>query len=373
MKKVFLFLFVTLLTTSAFAQVNEAIAYRDQGFLDKAKVSIDKAIVNPKQNVKAKTWIARATIYNAMAGSPLPAYSKLDSNAIVVAYESYMKAIEVEPESKEVKKAKEDANKLLVNVAYNKFQRHDYPASLKYCQEAITVNAKDTTAALIAAYSSQNIKKYSDAASYYEKYLENGGKGGEEMYLSIIQLYKVDKDYDKALAAANKAMAKYPKNEELRKEEIDIYIGSGKSDDAISKMEAAVQRDPKNLVFNQNLAILYDRKKEYDKASVFYEKALELDPNSFEMNYNMGVLWFNKGAELSMKVNEESKKLKAGQVHPKTKEMDGYFSKSLPYFEKANQIKPNELDVLTNLSKLYRILKRPEDEKKINKLIEGAN
>ncbi len=373
MKKVFLFLFVTLLTTSAFAQVNEAIAYRNQGLLDKAKASIDKAMDNPKQNTKAKTWYTRGSIYQAMSSSPLPTYNKLDSNAISVAYESYMKAAVVEPESKDAKRAQEDAKKILISVAYNKFQHKDYPSSLKYCQDAIAVNSKDTTAALIAAYSSQNIKKYSDAASYYEKYLENGGKGGEEMYQSIIQLYKADKNYDKALAAANKAISKFPKNEDLRKEEIEIYIGSGKSDEAINKMEAAVQRDPKNIVFNQNLAVLYDRKKEYEKAATFYEKSLELDPNSFEMNYNMGVLWFNKGAELSMKVNEESQKLKAGQTHPKTKEMDGYFSKALPYFEKANQIKPNEMDVLTNLSKLYRILKRPEDEKKINKLIESAN
>ena len=373
MKKIILFLFVAILSSSAFAQVTDAIMYRDQNILDKAKASIDKAIANPKQNIKAKTWYTRGTIYQAMASSPLPIYSKLDSNAIVVAYESFQKASEVEPESKEAKKAQDDIKKILVSVAYNKFQKKDYDASLKYCQDALNVNPKDTTAALIAAYSSQNNKKYATAASYYEKYLENGGNGGEEMYQSIIQLYKVEKNYDKALVAANKAIAKFPKNEEIRKEEIEIYIGSGKTEEAITKMESAVQRDPNNLVYNQNLAVLYDRKKDYEKASSYYEKSLQLDPNNFEMNYNMGVLWFNKGAELSVKINEESKKLKAGQNHPKTSEMEGYFKKSLPFFEKANQVKPNEMDVLTNLSKLYRILKRPEDEKKINKLIEGAN
>ena len=371
MKNLILFLFLLITSSSVFAQVNEALAYRDADTLDKAKSSIDKAIENPKQNIKAKTWYARGSIYQALSVSPI--FGKLDSNAVSVAYDSYLKAAQVEPESKDAKRAQEDAKKILVSVAYNKFQKHDYESSLKYCQEALVANPKDTTAALIAAYSSQNIKKYGDAASYYEKYLENNGNGGQEMYQSIVQLYKVDKNYDKALVAANKAIAKFPKNEELRKEEIDIYIGSGKSEEAIAKMEAAVQREPGNLIYNQNLAVLYDRKKDYEKASTFYEKALQIDPNSFEMNYNMGVLWFNKGAELSVKINEESKKLKVGQSHGKTAEMEGYFKKSLPYFEKANQIKANEMDVLTNLSRLYRILKRPEDEKRVNKLIEGAN
>ena len=82
MKKTFLTLAVATvlsgsLPTLVLAQtsaVTNAILNQRTGLLDKARIDIDKSIVNEKTSTKAKTWFTRGEIYSSMLESPI--YSK---------------------------------------------------------------------------------------------------------------------------------------------------------------------------------------------------------------------------------------------------------------------------------------------------------
>jgi tetratricopeptide (TPR) repeat protein len=368
MKKILSISLFALLANGVFAQVADAVMFKDQGKIDEAKKAIDKAVLNEKQKLKARTWYTKGLIYNSISTAPLPAYRQLDTNAVVTAYEAFLKASEVEPESKDAKKAQEEVAKLYIPVSYRMFQLKDYENSVKVVDKGLAANAKDTTLALIGGYSSQNLKKYNEAGKYYEQYLNNGG-GDVNVRYSLIQIYKQEKNYDKALAVSKQALEKYPDNEELGKEVLNLYLSTGKTDEAIASTEELLKKSPKNALFSELLGQLYMQKKDEAKAVSYYERALEQDPASFNVNYNLGVIHYNRGAIITQKIND--KPVKIGQADPRVAEVETHFKKALPYFEKANQAKAGEIDVLKPLSTIYKQLKRPDDEKRINKLIEN--
>ena len=63
-----------LMASAQTSAVTNAILNQRTGLLDKARVDIDKAIVNEKTSGKAKTWFTRGQVYEGMLESPI--YSK---------------------------------------------------------------------------------------------------------------------------------------------------------------------------------------------------------------------------------------------------------------------------------------------------------
>jgi len=96
MKKVVVATALSLTSLMAVAQTSAILNFQN-GTLDKAKTEIDKAMSDSKLATKAKTWYFRGQIYEAISTDQTGVYAKLDSNAAMVAYESYKKALEVEP------------------------------------------------------------------------------------------------------------------------------------------------------------------------------------------------------------------------------------------------------------------------------------
>ena len=373
MKKIFVLLFHSFLGLAAVAQVNEAIMLKDAGTLDKAKTAIDKAIDNPKQNIKAKTWYTRGSIYRAIGDDRTGLFSKLDSNAYLKAYEAYEKAISLEPESKDAKKAAEDIKTIYMQVGAVKFQKQDFAGAGEMFEKALAAKPKDTIAAFYGGVAALRANNYPKAAELFEKSIEIGYKT-EEPYQSLAQIYSygATKNFDKAQTIITKGLAKFPDNEELKKSQLNLYLGSpDKKEEAIKSLEEGLKKNPNNALYASILGTLYDQKGEKDKAQTYYEKSLQLDANNYDVNYNLGVLWFNKAAELNSQVIEDEKKLKLGQESPKKPEVDRLFKTSLPYFEKAHQLKPDEMETLVNLSKVYKLLKMKDKEMMINKKIEG--
>jgi tetratricopeptide (TPR) repeat protein len=373
MKKLLNVLVFSLLVAKAMAQgieVSNAIAYRDQGQLDKAKTAIDKASQHEKTKIKAKTWYTRGSVYQAIAYDQTGIYSKLDSNAILTAYEAYQKAAEVEPESKDAKKALEDVKKIMVSVSYRYFQLKNNEKAMEIAEKGLAASPKDSTLALIGAYASQNSQKYDKATTFYEQYLANGGKD-KNTYLTLVQLFKQQKNYDKALQYAKQGMTESPDNEDIARETLDIYLSTGKTEEALVSTQELIKKNPNNPLFHQLLGQLYNQQKQEDKALESYDNALKIEPNNYDINFNAGVIHFNRGAAITQKIQE--KPVKIGQADPREKEMKDHFQKALPYFERANNVKPDEIEILKPLASIYRTLGMKDKEKVVLKKIENMN
>ncbi|MBC7923378.1 MAG: tetratricopeptide repeat protein [Ferruginibacter sp.] len=418
MNKLVLFLVPSLFASTAFAQT-AAITYHKENKLDKAKEEIDKAVGDAKLATKAKTWYYRGQIYESIANDATKLFSKLDSNAATVAYESYKKATELDKPGGSFDKDSRSAMTgqsmyaAIFNQALARYQAGNYPEAVKNFQLAQEVSPKDTLAALYTGIASQQGNDLATARVGYEKYIALGGKEAD-VYGSLISMYRNEQNFDKALELTKQGIAANPNNKALKDEELNLYLASGKADQATENLRQAIERDPKNPQYHLNLGIMNDNagsklletadaaeseakklessgkkaegaaKREEAKklrtdaqakkqeGLVSYQKVMELDPNNFDANYNLGVFYFNQGAESIKKRNAMDLKQYQKDGKKADAEIQGQFEQVLPYFEKAHQINPKDESVLENLRKVYSQLKRTADADRITKLIEAA-
>ncbi|HEY0109609.1 MAG TPA: hypothetical protein VGB67_08285, partial [Fibrella sp.] len=260
----------TLLSVSAMAQ-NKALLFKEQGALDKAKTEIDNNVNDPKLATKAKTWVAKAQIYEALANDTKAA--ALDSNAAMVAYESYKKALEVEPNGKMTKEVNDALSgqmlySAMMNQGIRRYQAKNYESAYTAMALAANINPKDTTAPMYAGISAQQAMSAkgegANRADYmtrtkqqFEKYAENGGRD-VTIWASLAQMYSSDKEIDKALATLDRAMKAFPNNRDLGTTRVSILQSSGRMNEAINGMKELYEKNPSDAQSAVNLGIMYD-------------------------------------------------------------------------------------------------------------------
>lgn len=272
MKKLMALSAASVLSLSAVAQ-NKAILFKEQGALDKAKAEIDANVNEPKLAGRAKTWQARAQIYEAIAVSQDPKMAALDSNAAMTAYESYKKALEVEPNGKLTKELNEAINgqmmySAMMNQGVKRYQAKSYDAAISALTMAGQVNPKDTAAPLYAGISAQQAISQkgegADKAKYnsltkeqFEKYTANGGKD-VTIWAMLASMYNTDKETDKALATLDRALKTFPGNRDLSTTRVSIMQQNGRLDEAIASMKELYEKNPNDAQTAVNLGIMYD-------------------------------------------------------------------------------------------------------------------
>ncbi len=247
---------------AAVAQTN-ALLQLQAGTLDKAKTAIDKDVNDAKSAAKAKTWLVRGQVYQAIANDQTGVYAKLDSNAAMTAYESFKKGLEVEPNGG--KSGKELNEALVSQELYGAFMREgatryqskNYADALKRMSMAGMIQPKDTMAALYSGIAAQQAGQNNAAKDQFERYASNGGKD-PSVYYSLATLYRNDKEIDKAISAIDKGLVAIPNNKDLGAERVNILLASNRMDEAVAGMKQLVEKDPKNVQNMVNLAILYD-------------------------------------------------------------------------------------------------------------------
>jgi hypothetical protein len=274
MKQLLILSATTLLSVSAIAQ-NKAILLKEQGSLDKAKAEIDLNVNEPKLAGKAKTWMVRAQIYEAIAASQDPKVSALDSNAAVTAYNSYKKALEVEPNSKSTKEIT-DALKgqmlysALMNQGARRYSAKRYEGAINDFVMAGQTNTADTAAPLYAGIAAQQyigqqgqgtdkIKYTALTKEQFEKYTAAGGRD-VTIWAMLASMYNTDKETDKSLATLDRALQVFPGNRDLSTTRVSIMQQNGRIDEAIASMKELYEKNPSDAQSAVNVGIMYDNK-----------------------------------------------------------------------------------------------------------------
>jgi hypothetical protein len=110
-------------------------------------------------------------------------------------------------------------------------------------------------------------------------------------------------------------------------------------------------------------------KKDYNALADF-NKAIEIDSLYYDAYYNIAIIYLNQAVDLydlSMKEKDNDKYLELKE------KADAALKKSIPYFLYADQIRPNEMEILDALKQIYKKLGRNEEYEEIKRKIENAN
>jgi tetratricopeptide (TPR) repeat protein len=363
----------------------------DNGKLDKAKEMIDKAIEDPKHNVKSKTWYYRGLIYAGIAGDQTGMYQKLDNDPVQKALDSYKKAMSLEPEKKgsykDAEKAVADLYGPAVNFGIKCYNEEKLEDAVKCFVVAQQAKPNDLIALVYGGEIAYGAKNYDVFKSSMEKLVQipladytayNTGKEEKQQfkkqdYWGKLAFYYRDneKDSNKAIEACKQGLKEFPGENLLSGILMEMYVKENKLEDAVKEAEAQIQKNPNDSRIQLNYGIILEKVGRADDAIKAYEKAVALDPSSFDAQYNLGAVSFNKGAAIMTKVNA----MDLGEYNKKGKEEEAKaakeFEKALPFFEKLYTMKPKEMQVLSPLATIYKILKLKDKEEKINNEIKA--
>jgi tetratricopeptide (TPR) repeat protein len=380
MKKLSLLLILASFAYGVKAQNAEVVnAYNYQRYkeYDKAKISIEKAILDPKTGISAKTWYYRGLIYQDIEESAEPNIKAVDAQALDKAIESYIKALEYDTKKsyvEDIKKRIPFLQNRYVNKGIESYKAKEFQAATDYFMKSADISEKifnkiDTNLLFNAALAALNAKNIPTQKTLFTRLVEL--KYPEvEIYRSLANIYFSEKDTAKGMEYLSMGRTAFPSNNALMIDELNIYMSRGQSKQMISKMEEAANADPNNKTLWFALGSTYDNMGKKVEAESSYKKALAIDSNYFDALYNLGAIHYNAGVEVYNKVKDlpmsKEKEYNAGKA-----KYIASFNKSLPFLEKALFLQPNDLNTLASLKEVYAKLDMLSKSGEMRKRIEA--
>ncbi len=381
MKRKSLFLLTALLSVLIYLSgcsdkmyVNRALTWAENGEkLDTALRSVKHATKLEDTKNWAKTYYAKGYVYQKLYETKEEEFKDVVEDPLIKSFENYKKALEMEGGEKfkgGIDAAMFSLHKYFINEGVNGFNEKNYEAAFENFKYALKVsdmpvfeNRIDTAIMFNAAIAAQNMGDWEKAAKYYEKTAKYGYEGSRS-YILLNNAYLQMGDTTQAIQALQDGFDNYPSNDQMIASLVNYYLlNSDKPEKALKYLERGIQENPDNPQYYSARAQVYDKINETEKAQENYKKAIELDPDMFMPLYNLGVLYFNQGVDFENKAN----KTKDEEEYKKLKEKaNKKFLESLPLMEKAHQVNPEDMSVMTTLKTLYYRL-RTKDEKYLEK------
>ena len=295
-------------TILAQADVTSAYNANKSGDFVKAAEYIEKALTNSKAVAKEKTWRYRGTIYLNIAQSE--ELKGLYPDALTTSFESLKKALEIKPTGGYSEECKVMMNLVKVeanNAGFTMFTDENFlNAAAKYSLSndirAYIEGIADTVAIWSAALCFERAGDWEKAVKGYRTCADMGFKEPKAL-LSIANLQEVNEDADAALETLEIALAKFPSDQNLLIQQLNIYLRSGRFEEAESNLKKAAENEPDNEKLWYSLGFVYDNLSRIDEAEAAYKAALERNPDYFDANFNIGALYFNKAVAMNKNAN----------------------------------------------------------------------
>jgi tetratricopeptide (TPR) repeat protein len=368
MKKVFLLFAVICFSTSVFAQkgkVTSAMTLIEQGALDKAKEALDQAMTDPKSMNWFNTYFAKGKLCQAVYKSDNPKFKAFYTDPLGEAYTAYEKAMELDTKGATKKK-------IITGMIYNslaldlysqggtQFEAKDFAGALKSFETQIKITESDKYVGITdtgmyynAGLAAMNAGKHDAAIKYFEKCAEMKYLGVTP-YFQISQSYLELGDTAKAEALLKGLPDKFPGDKNVTLQLIDLYIKAGKNDDALKNLAVAKADDPNNYSLFFAEGVIYLNQLKYDEAIADLTKSVELKADLYDSQYGLGAAYINKASDMFVKANDI---MDVAKYNAAIEEAMAVFAKALPYMEKADELKANDVFAMRGLKELYYRLK----------------
>jgi predicted Zn-dependent protease len=177
---------------------------------------------------------------------------------------------------------------------------------------------------------------------------------GVSPYFQISQSYLEMGDTLKAESLLTSLPEKFPGNKNITLQLIDLYIKAGKNDEALKHLAIAKADDPTNYSLHFAEGIIYLNQNKFDEAIADLTKSVELKSDLYDSQYGLGAAYINKASDMFVKANDIMDVVKYNAAIDEAMKV---FAQALPYMEKANELKANDVYAMRSLKELYYRLK----------------
>lgn len=226
------------------------------------------------------------------------------------------------------------------------------------------------TACYFGAFIAQKTKNKKQF-KYFSNKLISKELENNTSYMYYCNLYKTDsKRYIELLT---KGIQKYPTDTALLVEITNYYLEKNDHQSALTPLLSLISlsKSSPNKSYFFAAGCVYDHLKDTKTSQKYYEMAIETDTFYFEAYFNLAVSIFNQAVYIFEKANTIPDNNKYYQVKL---EGDRLLAESIPYFERARYLKPDDRATLEALKTVYYRLKMNDKHAEVqNDLTELGN
>ena len=177
-----------------------------------------------------------------------------------------------------------------------------------------------------------------------------------DIYLTLIQLYYQDEEYEKALECCRKALAKYPDNKDIFLLEGQIYYQQENMDKFLENLLAAEKVFSDDAEIQYNLGFVYGEKQDNAKSMEHYRKAIALDPKYVNAYINLASVMLEEDQQILAEIDKLPFSLNAAQK----KQYDELLARKNELYkevaalmETAHKEVPDNLNIVRVLRNVY--------------------
>lgn len=289
--------------------------------------------------------------------------------ALETAFEAYKKAYEIDPKSAPRVKAGLD---MIVNycsqlgnisIDLGEYGKASDMYAMAYEVQSVPVYEAANPeflfyAGQLAAYNGATDTAWCrKGASYLETALDKGytDEIGDIYYYLFHCYYGQRAENPEMLMPAKetllKGIDKFPKNERILDGLISLYTtekGVGDPSELIALIDEAIEREPNNPDRWFSRAQIYNKLQNYDECIVSFKKMTELKPDDFTAYFYLGFFYIAKGDALNEQMREKNY-LSNAEFDADLKTVNSVYMQAVPAFEKALELKENDIDTVDYL------------------------
>lgn len=192
-------------------------------------------------------------------------------------------------------------------------------------------------------------ERHEDAIALLEQ-LKDGEYEAISVNQFLYQEYVSVKDTAKFVETLQNAIARFPGEPWFLQNLINFYIYSGQEKTAVEYLAKAIEREPNVAQYHHIKGNLDENLGNYEDALKDFDNALALDPTLADAMAGKGRVYYNQ----AVKLNEEAAMISDNKAYKKAlEEMNEVFRKSLPFFERAHEMDPQDRTYMQILKGLY--------------------
>ena len=207
---------------------------------------------------------------------------------------------------------------------------------------------------LAAFLGAQEAKYFADGEKYLVKANELGYSDEQgNLYYFLFHCYYGQREADKenivkAKNALLQGIEKYPRNERIMEGLIQLYTseeGIGNPADLVERIDKMLSEKPDNADLWFARGQVFFKLKNFDECITSFLKINDLKPNDYDTNFYLGYFYMAKGDEVNRAFNARLDSINSQEEYQAgLKEVNAAYMKSLPWLEKAMELKPESVD-----------------------------
>lgn len=176
-------------------------------------------------------------------------------------------------------------------------------------------------------------------------------------YQYFYDLYKLKGDTLTARQKLAEAVDRFPKEAWFVQNMINDLVQAHDTLGAVAYLDRAIENDPSQAQYFHTKATLLSTLRRFDEAFTFFEKAIEMDPTNPEYYLNYAYSYNDKATLLLDGTDNLSQK----EYMAVKKQSDEILKKALPYYEKAHELAPGDMNYARPLRQCYYRLKMEKE------------